>query len=394
MPKRVVILGATGSIGDSTLHVIRTHPEAFQLVGIAALQNIEKLKQIAEEFSVKHLAIIDESSYQRAKKDNFFNKEIHVYPGKEGLSALATLPECDIVVIATNGIISLDATLAAIRAQKEIALANKETLIVGGQFVMDLAKKHNVLIRPIDSEHSAIFQCLNSASSKLFSKITLTASGGAFRKLPLEQLRFVKVADALNHPTWRMGAKITIDCATMANKGLEIIETHWLFNAQPSQIEAVIHPQSIIHAIVDFIDGTSISQMAPPSMTIPIQYALTYPNRLPKPIPSLDFSKPQNLELYPMDYERFPCFKLAEDALKEGGTAPAIFNAANEVAVKAFMEGKISYLEIARIIAKTLEKMDIQHSLKSIDDVLEEDRLARKIALEFINHPTPHPLCF
>ena len=336
--KKVVLLGATGSIGESTLAVIRQHPDRFELVGAAANRNAEALAAIAGEFKVDRHALFRDC-------------------GIDGLLELATLPEADVVIVATTGTIGVRPTLAALEAGKTVGLANKETLVLAGQFVMPAAAASPGTLLPVDSEHNAIFQCLEGCRDKAhLRRILLTASGGPFLHYTQRELKHVTLEDALRHPNWDMGTKVTIDSATMANKGLEMIEAHWLFGVSHDQIEVVIHPQSIIHSMVEFTDGSVIAQMAPPSMTFPIQHVLAWPDKVAPCHPTLYFSRIHRLELRPPDLEKFPCLRLAREALAAGGLAPAIFNAANEVAVAAFCGKAIAYAAIPRLIGECLQK--------------------------------------
>ncbi|MEX0331284.1 MAG: 1-deoxy-D-xylulose-5-phosphate reductoisomerase [Puniceicoccaceae bacterium] len=336
--KKVVLLGATGSIGESTLAVIRHNPDRFELLGAAANQNETALEAIRSEFKVPHHALFRDC-------------------GVDGLMELATLPDADVVIVATTGTIGVRPTLAALEAGKTVGLANKETLVLAGQFVMPVASESPGTLLPVDSEHNAILQCLDGCRDKAHLKrILLTASGGPFLHFTRQELDHVTLEDALRHPNWDMGTKVTIDSATMANKGLEMIEAHWLFGVNHEAIEVVIHPQSIIHSMVEFIDGSVIAQMAPPSMTFPIQHVLAWPDKVPPCHPGLDLSLIHRLELRPPDLEKFPCLRLARESLAAGGLAPAIYNAANEVAVAAFCDKAISFATIPRLVEECLQK--------------------------------------
>lgn len=365
LPRNVVILGATGSIGTSALEVIRKHADALNLIGISAHSQAEQLAEIQKEFSVEHAVVSSEDP--------------------EGLNRLATLPEADIILVALVGTAGLQPTLAAIEAGKMIALANKEVLVMAGKFVMAAAKEKGVAILPVDSEHNALFQCLmaTDAPQKEVASLVLTASGGAFRDRPPEELKNVTVAEALKHPNWDMGPKVTIDSATMANKGLEVIEAHWLYGFSADQIEVTIHKESIVHSMVSYRDGSVMAQLCPPSMTFPIQHCLLYPHRLDSVLPTLDFKEMFQLNFKPVDFERYPCLSLAFDALRQGGIGPTVFNAANEVAVAAFVAGDIAFLEIPTIIKKTLEAVTPTDP-STLDDVLEADSRARELASSFI----------
>lgn len=335
--KKIVLLGATGSIGENTLSVVREHPDRFELLGIASNRDGQGLSAIADEFKVPHRALFSES-------------------GLEGLIEMATLPEAEVVIVATTGTVGVRPTLAALEAGKTVGLANKETLVLAGQFVMPVARQSAGRLLPVDSEHNAIFQCLEGLRGpEQLQRILLTASGGPFLHHTRKELEFVKKEDALRHPNWEMGTKVTIDSATMANKGLEMIEARWLFDLKPSQIEVVIHPQSIIHSMAEFIDGSVIAQMAPPSMTFPIQHVLAWPDKVTPAAPTLDFSRIHRLELRPPDLEKFPALRLARESLEAGGLSPAVYNAANEVAVQAFLEGKIAFTGIPRLIENCLQ---------------------------------------
>lgn len=384
--KKIVLLGATGSIGESTLQVLRKYRDRFQLLGIAANSNFQLLAQIAQEFDVKELCLFDEKSYTQAKREGIFPKECNIYVGEEGLNTLATLDHADIVVLAMTGVLGIKPALAAIVHGKTLALANKEILVMAGAVVMNAAKKYHSTILPMDSEHNAIYQCLRGEEEKAIDSIILTASGGAFRDYPIEALKYVTPEEALKHPTWRMGQKITIDCATMANKGLELIEAFWLFDVKVEQLKVLIHPQSIIHSMVQFVDGSIKAQLCPPSMTFPIQNCLLFPERLPSCNDSLDFSDPVKLELFPPDMKRYPCLQLAIDSLKAGGLAPTIFNSANEVAVDAFNSRRIGFLKIPDLIDKTLQKVFNRSSFElSLPMIIETHNYATEVAKKIIN---------
>lgn len=381
-PKKIVILGATGSIGDSTLEVFRKHKDKFKLIGVACNRSTTKLAKICEEFEVPHACVYDESAYDQAvSKDDFPNTNLDV--GMAGLENLASLPEADIVLVAVVGTLGLNPALAAVRNGKDLALASKEILVMAGKFFTEAVKKAKVRLLPIDSEHNAIFQCLNGESYSSIKNIILTASGGMFRKRPLDTFGSITPEEATQHPNWSMGRKITVDSATMANKGLEIIEAHWLFGLAPENIKVMIHPTSIIHSLVEFIDGCILAQLSPPSMTFAIQHALFYPDRFPETLPSLDFSETLNLELAPPETERYPCLELAYQALRAGGTASTTYNAANEVGVDAFLMNQISFDRIPIIIEKTLENTPNREPL-SLAEVLDTDLIARHTATSLV----------
>ncbi len=358
---KVVLLGATGSIGDSTLKVIRANPDRFTLVGIAANSDAEKLEQIAREFNVPHTRLFEQS-------------------GLEGLMELSQLDEADVVIVATTGTVAVKPTIAALQEGKRVGLANKETLVLAGAFVMPIARQSAGELLPVDSEHNAIFQCLACMQDQHHLKrILLTASGGPFLHYTMREMEHVTVKDALAHPNWDMGVKVTIDSASMANKGLEMIEAHWLFGVEPSALSVVIHPQSIIHSMVEFTDGSIIAQMAPPSMTFPIQHVLAYPDRCQPAHPVLDLARIHHLELRPPDLQKFPCLRLAEESLHAGGLAPAVYNAANEVAVHAFVDGIISFLKIPELIDACLQNADFR-TPSSLDELLEMEKDLRQLA--------------
>jgi 1-deoxy-D-xylulose-5-phosphate reductoisomerase len=375
--KKLTILGSTGSIGTQTLDVIGHDPEAYEVDGLAAGGNVSLLIEQAKRFRPKTVCLSNKALADEAK--------LHLPPGtkvlygEEGLIEIAASTEADTVVTAIVGSRGLDATLAAIEAGKHIGLANKETLVTAGHLVMKRAAEKGVTILPIDSEHSAIFQCLNGEPRSAVKRITLTASGGSFRDRTREQLKDVTVAEALNHPNWSMGAKITIDSATMANKGLEVIEAHWLFGLDYERIGVLIHPESIIHSYVEFVDNSIVAQLGLPDMRVPIQYALTYPDRRPTPTESLDLAKVAELHFRPMDFERYPCLRMAYESGRAGRSMPTVFNAANETAVARFLGGEIAFLDIERVIERVLER----HRVVEVPDaraIAETDAWARKEA--------------
>ena len=353
--KRVVLLGATGSIGENALRVIAAHCDKLELVGIAARSNWAKLAATSREFGVKHVGVFDDAAFAAAKENAAgFSPGTHLVGGLAGLIELAQLPEADLVLVAVVGTTGLEPALAALASGKDLALASKEILVLAGKFVMAAAKKSGAKLLPVDSEHNAVFQCLEGHPPAGVRRIVLTASGGAFRDWTSGRLPHVKPADALQHPNWSMGPKITVDSATLANKGLELIEAQWLFGLRPDQCTAVIHPQSIVHCLVEFADGTMLAQLSPPSMTFPIQHALLHPLRAPGVESPLDFTKLLGLEFRPVDETRFPMFRLARQTMATGGVAPAIYNAANEVAVAAFLNNQIPFLAIPRVVEHTL----------------------------------------
>lgn len=374
--RKIILLGATGSIGKNTLEVVDAHRDAVELVGIAANTRWHELAAIAKKYAVKNVAIFDETAAKEARNSGAFAAETRFFVGLDGLIEIATLAEADLVITAVVGTLGLKPTLAAIRCGKDVAVASKEILVLAGQFVMAAAREHSVKILPMDSEHNAIFQCIGEEKHHV-DRIILTASGGAFRNYTLEEMAKVAPADALKNPNWNMGPKVTVDSSSMANKGLELIEATWLFDLPESRIDIVVHPQSIVHSMVKFRDGSVIAQLAPPSMTFPIQHCIFHPKRLAGTRPSLDFSQTLSLEFRAPDYEKYKCLRLARAASRAGGIAPAVFNAANEVAVDAFLKGKIPYLEIPEIIERCLEKIP-NRIPADLDDVLAADSEARK----------------
>jgi 1-deoxy-D-xylulose-5-phosphate reductoisomerase len=355
--KKIVLLGATGSIGSSTLRVLREHRDRLQLVGVAAHSRHAQLAEICREFDVPHAVLNDEKAYLRAKQAGDFPGTTKLSCGADALLELATLPEADIVLVAVVGAAGLRPTLAAIEAGKDIALANKELLVLGGAHVIEAARRKGVRLLPTDSEHNAIFQCLQGHPPEHLDKLILTASGGQFRDTPASELGNVTPEMATQHPNWSMGPKITVDSATMANKGLELIEAHWLFGLEPERLEVVIHPQSVVHSFVQFIDGSILAQLSPPCMTFAIQHCLLYPDRAPSVGPTTDFRTTFSLDFKAPDYTKYPCLQLAYQALRTGGAAPAIFNAANEVAVERFLAKEIAYLEIPQLIEHSLSQV-------------------------------------
>jgi len=377
--KRVVLLGATGSIGKNALRVIAAHPDRLELVGIAARTNREKLAAIAREFHVRHVGLFDETAHAAARASGSFAPETKLHGGLSGLVELAQLPEADIVLVAVVGTTGLEPALAAIAAGKDLALASKEILVLAGKFVMAAARQHHTKLLPVDSEHNAVFQCIEGHPAASVSRIVLTASGGAFRDWPLERLVHATPADALKHPNWSMGPKITVDSATLANKGLELIEAQWLFGLRADQCQAVLHPQSTVHCLVEFTDGAMLAQLCPPSMTFPIQHALLYPARVRGVEPPLNLDKLLSLEFRPVDENRFPMLRLARQCMNAGGVAPAIYNAANEIAVAAFLDGRVPFLAIPKIVDQTLQNIS-NFEPSALADVLSVDTAARQKA--------------
>ncbi len=380
--KKIAILGSTGSIGRQTLDVIRQHPDKFEAVLITANNSCELLCRQATEFKVKNVVICNESRLDEVRR-NLSGLEANVYGGMKAVCELVADPEIDTVVTSMVGFSGLESTVAAIRAGKTIALANKETLVAAGDIVMKLARKHSCDILPVDSEHSAIFQCLQGSHGAKIEKIHLTASGGPFRTWEKSKIASATKEQALRHPKWNMGNKITIDSATMMNKGLEIIEARWLFGTEPEKINVVIHPQSIIHSMVEFADGAVIAQLGHPDMREPIQYALSYPERLELNNEKLDFAKLASLSFYASDLDKFPAPALAYRALEKGGNMACIMNAANEAAVAAYLSDKIGFYDITDIIAECMETADFIAS-PDLECIFESNRQAYAMAEKLI----------
>lgn len=372
--KSISILGSTGSIGTQTLDVIRNHKEKFNVVGLSAFKNIDELEEQIYEFNPEIVAVFD---CEKAKTlSNRINKNVKIVSGIDGLIEVAILNSANIVVTSVVGSIGLIPTLEAIKYGKTIALANKETLVVAGELVMQEARKYNSLILPVDSEHSAIFQCLQGENIKNINRIILTASGGSFRDWEKQAIEKAKAEDALKHPTWSMGKKVTIDSATLMNKGLEVIEAKWLFNLELDKIDVVVHPQSIIHSMVEYKDASIISQMGEPDMRTPIQYALSYPNRIDTNVKKLNFNNLKKLTFKSPDTDKFPCLSLAYEALKIGKTMPSVLNGANEILVKYFLENRISFYDIPKFIEKAMGAHK-PFSYKSVEEILEVDNWVR-----------------
>jgi len=374
--KKIAILGSTGSIGQSTLKIARHLKERIRVIALAAKSNIDLLEAQAREFHPELIAVYDSEQAKILRKRL---PNICIESGIEGLQAVGAHSEANFVVSAIAGTIGLLPTVAAIKSGKNIGLANKEVLVSAGAFVMALAKKHGVQILPIDSEHSALFQCLRGEQKSSVRRLILTASGGPFRLLTTEQLQKATVEQALCHPTWTMGAKVTIDCSTLMNKGLEVIEAHWLFDIPIKSISVVIHPQSIIHSLVEYVDNSLLAQLGESSMLTPIQYALMYPERLPGCLEPFDFIKYGTLQFSLPDRERFRCLDLAYHAVEAGGTLPCYMNAANEVLVNKFLEKQISWPSIATNLEKLMSSHQIQ-AINSLEDILQMDDQARREA--------------
>lgn len=364
MNKRIAILGSTGSIGTQTLDVIAHHPDQFTVEALAGGRNVELLAEQIRRFKPKLASVATRELADRLSA--LVPAGTRILFGEEGLLETAAGTDADFVVTAVVGNQGLEPTIAAIEAGKTIGLANKEPLVSAGHLVTEAAKRKGVRLLPIDSEHSAIFQCLNGERREEIRKITITASGGSFRDRSRAELEGVTVEQALNHPNWSMGAKITIDSATMVNKGLEVMEAHWLFDLPYDQIGVLLHPESIIHSYVEFKDSSIIAQLGNPDMRVPIQYALSYPNRLLSPAKSLDLAEIATLNFRPMDFDRFPCLRMAYESGRTGGTAPTVFNAANEQAVAKFLQGEIPFLRIETIIEECLQRHSVMSSPRSV----------------------------
>ena len=380
--KQIAILGSTGSIGTQTLDVVRQHPDAFSVYALSAHRSIDLLIKQALEFNPAVVCIADET-YYRPLCEALSDLPIRVLAGEKALAEMVTMPAIDVVVAAMVGYAGLRPTIEAIKAKKTIALANKETLVVAGEIIDRLAKRYKVDILPVDSEHSAIFQSIVGEDMTSVEKLLLTASGGPFRNFTLEQMQHVTAAEALRHPNWEMGAKITIDSASMMNKGFEVIEARWLFDIPVDKIQVLVHPQSVVHSAVQFVDGSVKAQLGTPDMRMPIQYALTYPERWMSDVARLDLFATQSLTFEEPDVKRFPNLALAYEAMNKGGNMPCVLNAANEVVNLAFREGKCGFMQMSDVIAKTMEKtMFITEP--TYEDYVQTDNEARKIALELL----------
>lgn len=378
MKKRIAILGSTGSIGTQTLDVVRRHPDRYEIYAISAHRSVDLLVAQAREFHPEVVCIADESKYEQLRAA-LSDMEIKVWAGAEAIAQMVTMPSIDVVVAAMVGYAGLQPTIEAIKAGKTIALANKETLVVAGEIICELAQQYHAPIIPVDSEHSAIFQSLVGEDRSEIEKILLTASGGPFRTFSLDQMRSVKAADALKHPNWEMGAKITIDSATMMNKGFEVIEAKWLFGVPVEKIQVLVHPQSIVHSAVQFTDGAIKAQLGAPDMRLPIQYALSFPERLASDFPRADLLQLGNLTFEKPDMDRFPNLALAYEAMSRGGNIPCVLNAANEVVNLAFREDRCGFLQMSEIIAETMHRAPFI-ARPSYEEYVATDREARETA--------------
>lgn len=375
--QHIAILGSTGSIGRNSLEVLRSSPERFRATVLTTNRNIDLLEAQTREFRPKAVVVLDpeRASVLRSRLKGLAD----VLSGSEGLSAVVSRDDVDVVISSLVGFAGVRPTAEAIRHRKRIALANKETLVAAGAFITSLVREYGVELLPVDSEHSAILQCLTGEDPARVARLILTASGGPFRTTPREEFSRITVEQALRHPNWRMGSKITIDSATLMNKGLEVIEAHWLFGLPAERIDVVVHPQSIIHSMVEFVDGSVKAQLGLPDMKLPIQYALTHPDRLPMNGDRVSFSQLGQLTFFEPDRQRFPCLDLAYEALRAGGTVPAVLNAANEVAVAGFLDRAVSFDRIADLVRRTID----QHrpvAQPDLDDIVEADRWARRTA--------------
>jgi 1-deoxy-D-xylulose-5-phosphate reductoisomerase len=372
--KKVILLGSSGSIGESTCKVARALPEKMKLVGLGVAKSTDRMLEQAKEFGVKALAVSDLQAAEKVKPR--LPQGTQFYPGAEGLARMVEETEADMVLVAIVGTAGLAPALAALRTGKDLAVASKEILVLAGSAVMAEAKKRKKQVLPVDSEHNAIFQCLVGANEKEVRKVILTASGGPFRQSSAQAMEKVTLAQALKHPTWSMGQKITIDSATMFNKGLEMIEAHWLFGLPMTQVEVVVHPQSIVHSMVEFIDGSVLAQLSVTDMCFPIQYAVTYPERMPSGLPPLDLAKLGTLSFEQPDEKRFPALRLAREAGEQGGTLPGVLNAANEVAVEAFLAERISFPRIWGMVEEVMKKHRTEKE-PSLEAIIDADRWAR-----------------
>ena len=388
MAKQIAILGSTGSIGTQTLEVVRNYSDRYQVYALCAHRSVDLLIAQAQEFHPEVVCIADESLYSTLR-EGLTGLDCKVWAGEDAIAQMVTMPSIDVVVAAMVGYAGLRPTIEAIKAGKTIALANKETLVVAGEIICRLALEHHTPILPVDSEHSAIFQCLAGEDKNEIEKILLTASGGPFRTFSLEQMESVKAADALRHPNWDMGAKITIDSASMMNKGFEVIEAKWLFGVPVEKIQVLVHPQSIVHSAVQFTDGAIKAQLGAPDMRLPIQYALSYPERLAADFPRADLLKLGNLTFEEPDLKRFPNLGLAYEAMHRGGNMPCVLNAANEVVNLAFREGRCGFLQMSDIISETMDKMPFL-AQPTYEDYVTCDADARCIAEKLVNNKDIH----
>lgn len=382
MKKQICILGSTGSIGTQALDVIRQHPDLYEAYALTANDSVEKLAEQAREFNPAAVVIANEARYEELKA-KLADTDVKVYAGHKALCEIVEAGPVDMVLAALVGFAGLEPTIRAIKARKKICLANKETLVVAGELILDLVSKYHVDLLPVDSEHSAIFQCLVGEEMNEVDKILLTCSGGPFRNFTHEQLLTVTAADALRHPTWKMGAKITIDSASLMNKGFEVMEAKWLFGVPAEKIEVLVHPQSVVHSGVQFKDGAVKAQLGVPDMRLPIQYAFSFPKRLQLNGDRLDLFSTRKLEFFKPDVQKFPCLRLAYEAISEGGNMPCILNAANEVANAAFRRGECSFLGMAEVIERTMRQASF-YKTPNLDTYFQTDAEARQIAASLL----------
>ncbi len=380
--ENIAILGSTGSIGQSSLEVIDKLNNRFRVVGLAAGRNTQMLEKQIEKFKPKIVSLKKKEEAEEFRR-KFKDRSLHVTFSEKGAEEVAEFEENDIVVSAITGIDGLRPTLAALETGKKIALANKESMVAAGSLIQNLVEKSGAQIIPVDSEHSGIFQCLAKERVDNVKRVILTASGGPFFRSSSQEMEEITLDDALNHPRWKMGKKVTIDSATLMNKGLELIEAHWLFNIEPAKLEVLIHPQSIVHSLVEMNDGSVLAQLSPTDMKVPIQYALTYPEREDSSLPSLDLSQIKSLEFFEPDVEKFPLLKLARQALEEGASFPIVLNAANEIAVSAFLQTEIGFLDIAEIVSKAVENHP-QREVQNLEDIFSVDRETRQMTRNLI----------
>lgn len=393
--KGITILGATGSIGISTLDVLRRHPDDYRVVALTANHDVERLLEQCREFSPEYAVMADVSSAEKlAEQVQLAGLAVEVLSGNAGLERVAALPQTDYVMAAIVGAAGLLPTLAAARAGKRVLLANKEALVMSGHLFMQAVREHGAELLPIDSEHNAIFQCMPQdyrpgMDAKGVRRILLTGSGGPFRETSLEQLASVTPEQAIAHPNWSMGRKISVDSATMMNKGLELIEACWLFDVGPDKVEIVVHKESVIHSMVDYLDGSVLAQLGNPDMRTPIAHALAWPQRIDSGVDALDIFGVGQLNFEHPDMQRFPCLRLADEAIRAGGTASAILNAANEIAVEAFLQGQLAFTGIAQVIESCMQSVSIVEA-DSIETILNADVHAREVAMAYINHPERH----
>jgi 1-deoxy-D-xylulose-5-phosphate reductoisomerase len=384
MPHRILtILGSTGSIGTNTLDVVRQNPERFRVFALAAGRNVELLAAQISEFNPEVVVLQEAADLDRLRTLLSGSAVPELLSGPEALVRIAVASEIDTVMSSIVGVAGLAATYAAVCAGKRVGLANKEVLVSGGKLVMEAARRHGTEIIPVDSEHNGAHQCLRAGLRKEATKLILTASGGPFRKTAKEALEWVTPADALKHPTWKMGNRITIDSATLMNKGFEVIEACWLFDFPPDDVEVVVHPQSSVHAMVEYNDGSVIAQVSATDMRMPIQYALTWPERAQAPVPKIDWSEARSWEFHAPDFDKFPLLGLAYQAQRAGGSATCVLNAADEIAVDAFLRGRISFPAIARVVEETLQRMPYREPA-AVDDILTIDSEARRVALDVV----------